>query len=91
MGWMSEEEGNGGMSDTRKHDSGISGITSILDILRRREEEMEVGDTGRYGKMEAEGEFRLAWMWVEGWRARLRKGGDIVERERHVWDVVKAN
>ena len=34
-------------------------------------------------KREAKEEFRLAWMWVEGWRARLRRAGDIVEKERY--------
>ncbi len=28
------------------------------------------------------GEFRLAWLWVEGWRQRLRKSGDVVEKTR---------
>jgi hypothetical protein len=36
---------------------------------------------------EAAGEFRLAWLWAEGWRARLRKGGDIVEKARWEWRV----
>jgi len=31
----------------------------------------------------AQNEYRLAWMWAEGWRARLRKAGDAVERERY--------
>lgn len=33
---------------------------------------------------EAKDELRLAWLWVEGWRARLRAGGDVVERSRYV-------
>lgn len=32
-------------------------------------------------------EFRLAWLRVEGWRAQLRKGGDIVEKARWEWKV----
>lgn len=39
---------------------------------------------------EAKEEFRLAWMWVEGWRGRLRAAGDIVERERYEWSEGKA-
>jgi hypothetical protein len=27
----------------------------------------------------------LAWLWVEGWRARLRVSGDIVEKARWEW------
>lgn len=32
-------------------------------------------------------EFRLAWLRVEGWRAQLRKGGDLVEKARWEWKV----
>lgn len=32
-------------------------------------------------------EFRLAWLRVEGWRAQLRKGGDVVERARWAWKM----
>lgn len=31
---------------------------------------------------EVQGEYVMAWMWVEGWKARLRAGGDVVERCR---------
>jgi hypothetical protein len=31
------------------------------------------------------GDARLAWRWVEGWRARLQKGGDVVEKARWEW------
>lgn len=34
---------------------------------------------------EVHGEFRLAWLWAEGWRARLRKSGDVVEKCRWEW------
>lgn len=27
-------------------------------------------------------ELRLAWLWVEGWRARVRRSGDVVEMHR---------
>lgn len=33
----------------------------------------------------AQEEWRLAWLWVEGWRERLRKSGDIVEKSRWEW------
>lgn len=36
---------------------------------------------------ERDSEFRLAWLWVEGWRAKLRKGGDVVEKARWEWRV----
>lgn len=34
---------------------------------------------------EGTGDYRLAWLWTEGWRARLRKSGDIVEKSRWEW------
>lgn len=37
----------------------------------------------KYG---AKDDFRMAQMWVEGWRARLRVAGDLVERER--WEGI---
>lgn len=32
-------------------------------------------------------DFRLAWLMVEGWRAKLRKAGDFVERARWEWKL----
>ena len=40
------------------------------------------GRNAPLGYKEAEGDARLAWRWVEGWRARLRKGADVVEKAR---------
>jgi hypothetical protein len=31
--------------------------------------------------------YRLAWIWVEGWRGRLRRSGDLVEKCRWEWRV----
>ncbi|KAK2059817.1 hypothetical protein LY76DRAFT_511319, partial [Colletotrichum caudatum] len=31
--------------------------------------------------------FRLAWLFVEGWRHRLRRAGDTVERSRWEWEL----
>lgn len=31
-------------------------------------------------------EARLAWVWVQGWRSRLRCAGDLVERCRFELD-----
>lgn len=36
-------------------------------------------------EVEKGSDFRLAWLWVEGWRAQLRDAGDLVERERWEW------
>lgn len=38
-------------------------------------------------EVQGNSEFRLAWLWVEGWRAQLRKAGDLVEKERWEWRV----
>ena len=47
-------------------------------MLRGRKE-------GKTKADEVHGEFRLAWLWVEGWRAQLRKSGDIIEQSRWEW------
>lgn len=45
--------------------------------------EQKKRDSGEeYGRYDVKGDFRLAWMWIEGRRARLRAAGDVVERER---------
>jgi hypothetical protein len=59
-----------------KRDSGISVSGIVEDVQYEGEQER---------KLEAKGEHRLAWIWVEGWRARLRTSGDVVERERYKW------
>ncbi len=53
---------------------------------RRRSSNRSAG-AQRPGYTEAVGDVRLAWRWVEGWRARLRKGVDVVERGRWEWRV----
>jgi hypothetical protein len=35
--------------------------------------------------IEAGGDFRLAWMFVEGWRQRLQIAGDTIEKHRTEW------
>lgn len=41
----------------------------------------------------AKNEYRMAWMWVEGWRARLKMAGDVVEKEKWNWEgeIVKVD
>lgn len=41
-----------------------------------------------YWRREDEGEgakaqYRLPWIWVEGWRGKLRTAGDVVKRKRY--------
>ncbi|EFQ33792.1 hypothetical protein CGRA01v4_12354 [Colletotrichum graminicola] len=35
----------------------------------------------------SESVFRLAWLFVEGWRRKLQKAGDTVERSRWEWEL----
>ena len=42
--------------------------------------EDEEGEKER--EVKVEGEIKMARLWVEGWRARLRGGGDLVEKCR---------
>ncbi|TDZ20214.1 hypothetical protein Cob_v007237 [Colletotrichum orbiculare MAFF 240422] len=44
---------------------------------------------GAGGPAEPSGESvcRLAWLFVEGWRQRLRKAGDTIERSRWEWEI----
>ena len=44
---------------------------------------------GGGGEAAARKEFRLAWRWVEGRRAKLGVSWDIVEKETNVWSIVK--
>ncbi len=55
------------------------GSTGTPDLLLPRPR------TPKPSYTEAIGDFRLAWLRVEGWRAQLRKSGDIVERHRWEW------
>jgi hypothetical protein len=51
----------------------------------RNDYEFERDDDESPRNPEALGDFRLAWMFVEGWRQRLRVAGDIVEKNRWEW------
>ena len=54
---------------------------AVDDASSDSESETVVG-LGRPAPTEAANEFRYAWLWAEGWRARLRKCGDIIEKQR---------
>ena len=38
-------------------------------------------------RSEVQGNEKLAWLWVEGWRAQLRGGGDLIERCQFVEEL----
>ncbi|GKT59745.1 hypothetical protein ColTof4_10970 [Colletotrichum tofieldiae] len=44
-------------------------------------------ETGGSEEPSGESVFRLAWLFVEGWRHKLRKAGDMVERSRWEWEL----
>ena len=47
-------------------------------------ESSEVGERVEKGQdVQVQREYKMAWLWVEGWRARLRAGGDLVEKCRY--------
>ncbi len=52
--------------------------------------QVEIREKVRGGEIEevvSGNEMRLAWIWVQGWRARLKSGGDLVERCRFAVDL----
>lgn len=55
----------------------VSVISSEIHIDDDIEDDETVSDVT--------GDLRLPWMWVEGWRARLRMSGDVVEKSRWEW------
>ncbi|KAK1978399.1 hypothetical protein LZ30DRAFT_784200 [Colletotrichum cereale] len=63
----------------RKYQRDASGLRVPVDADR----------TEMRGPEEPCGEsvFRLAWLFVEGWRHGLRKAGDTVERGRWEWEL----
>jgi hypothetical protein len=64
---------------------GFDGVMRSAEIGSVRIEKVEVEEEAYEPERggEAREEFRLAWMWVEGWRRRLTAAGDIVEKQRH--------
>ena len=68
----------------------VCGQVKVTRLVRVGFEEDEAGglwELRMKGKGKAEvkrgNEMRLPWLWVEGWRARLTAGGDVVERCTH--------
>ncbi len=69
-----------GMERTQTRVSNITyeGFGAGWDLSAKEGNEEELG-----GK-EVQGNFKLAWVWVQGWRANLRAGGDEVKKCRHL-------
>lgn len=61
-------------------------VTKVENIVRVGFDEVSSDDEDlKKEKLEIQGEFKMAYLWVEGWRARLRAGGDVVEKARGGW------
>jgi hypothetical protein len=56
----------------------VTKVTNVVRLGSRFEVEKEES-----WNVKAQAEFKMAWLWVEGWRARLRAGGDFVEKCRY--------
>jgi hypothetical protein len=63
------------VSNVVRNGSGFESLEVILGLENQGE------DNG--GRVEKDKDERLAWMWVQGWRARLRGSGDLVEKCRY--------
>ncbi|KAK3323276.1 hypothetical protein B0T19DRAFT_462756 [Cercophora scortea] len=68
------------IDDDDDDDDTNSAVTGSAPHLLRKAKKKE-------NNAEVMGDLRLPWLWVEGWRARLRGGGDIVEKARWEWRV----
>jgi len=69
--------------DSQTTKVGLDGATSDVTLQSCAGYTQPQGGKRTY--TEAAGDFRLAWLWAEGWRARLRMSGDIVEKARWEW------
>lgn len=62
--------------ETQGHEFGITG--RVVDDC----------DNSNTDGTQATGEFRLAWLYAEGWRQQLKRGSEIVENNRWEWGPV---
>ena len=63
------------------------GRRNLRSLFKEGEIDVEGRVVVEREKGELKDEFRIPWLWVEGWRARLRGAGDIVEKERWEWEL----
>jgi hypothetical protein len=63
------------VSNVVRNGSGFESLEVILGLENQWEDSDRVVEKDR--------DERLAWMWVQGWRARLRGAGDLVEKCRY--------
>jgi hypothetical protein len=63
------------VSNVVRNGSGFESLEVVIGLENQ-------GD-GNGGRVEKDKDERLAWMWAQGWRARLRGAGDLVEKCRY--------
>ncbi|CZR67830.1 uncharacterized protein PAC_17729 [Phialocephala subalpina] len=65
-----------------------AGPTRVTNIVRVGfdEDAWKLDNPKDDWKPKAKFEFKDAWLWVEGWRARLRAGGDLVEKCKYGYE-----
>ena len=62
-------------------------MTRVSNVVRIGFESSGAGtESEKEQELKVQGEPKMAWLWVEGWRARLRAGGDLVEKCRYDFD-----
>lgn len=42
-------------------------------------------DVSNTSSVDPQGDYRLAWMFVEGWRQRLQVAGDVIQKHKWEW------
>lgn len=72
--------------DDDSSESGSDSATTAATSVPPTEDGSSLPERKRRSRNDGpDDDFRLAWIWVQGWRARLRKSGDVVEKARWEW------
>ncbi len=59
-------------------------MTRVSNVVRIGFESSGAGaENEKVQEVKVQGELKMVWLWVEGWRARLRAGGDLIEKCRY--------
>jgi hypothetical protein len=82
-----EDEKEGVEGGGEGKEKGAATLTTTHRLMRTTATISPKRSVQRPSYTKAVGDAKLAWQWVEGWRARLRKGGDVVEKARWEWKL----
>ncbi|EHA47926.1 hypothetical protein MGG_17811 [Pyricularia oryzae 70-15] len=72
---------------TASHSSSPSAAAAGSDKVKASPDSARPGGKTARKTPKRDSVARIAWLWAEGWRARLRGGGDVVERARWEWKL----